>query len=431
MQTKAIYKLFQQSKGISTDTRSIEKGQLFFALSGPNFNANKFAQMAIDKGAIAAIVDNAEYKTSDQFILVDDCLEQLQALANYHRNQLDCTIIAVCGSNGKTTSKELIARVLERSYNSFYTPGNFNNHIGVPLSLLMLKPEHEYAVIEMGANHAGEHELLCQITEPDFGVITNNGKDHLEGFGSIEGVIKANAELFEYLEENLKTAFVNADDDVLVKNSENIARICYGTNGYTDCQVSLLNTFPFTKVKLNFSSPEACEVVSSNMFGSFQQYNLALAACIGNHFDVPTEEIKQALESYKPANMRTQLTQWQGNDILLDAYNANPSSVMAILSDFVKFNHSKKGVVLGDMLEMGDASFGEHKAVVEFLKQHEFSFVALVGNEFAEHHVDGFHYFEKNTDAKSWLLENSVKDHYILIKGSRGLNLEEIVKLES
>ncbi|MGB0430890.1 MAG: UDP-N-acetylmuramoyl-tripeptide--D-alanyl-D-alanine ligase [Bacteroidia bacterium] len=428
MQTEAIYKLFKQSKGISTDTRSIEEGQLFFALSGPNFNANKFAQMAIDKGAIAAVVDHKDYAVNDNYILVEDCLKQLQALANYHRNQLECTIIAVCGSNGKTTSKELIARVLESTFNTFYTPGNFNNHIGVPLSLLMLKPEHEYAVIEMGANHAGEHELLCQIAEPDFGVITNNGKDHLEGFGSIEGVIKANAELFHYLEENLKTAFVNADDDILMTNSENIARICYGTSVDSDCQVSLLNTFPFTKVKLNFRSPEACEVVESQMFGSFQQHNLALAASIGNHFDVDSEKIKDALESYQPANMRTQLTQWQGNDILLDAYNANPSSVMAILNDFVKFNHRKKGVVLGDMLEMGDASFGEHKAVVEFLKQYKFSFVALVGKEFAKHQIDGFHYFEKNTDAKSWLLQNGTKDHYILIKGSRGLKLEDIIK---
>jgi UDP-N-acetylmuramoyl-tripeptide--D-alanyl-D-alanine ligase len=428
MQTEAIYNLFLQSKGISTDTRSIEKGQLFFALSGPNFNANKFAQMALDKGAIAAVVDKKEYAISDQFILVEDCLEQLQVLANHHRNQLDCTVIAVCGSNGKTTSKELIARVLESEYHTFYTPGNFNNHIGVPLSLLMLNKEHEYAVIEMGANHAGEHELLCQIAEPDFGVITNNGKDHLEGFGSIEGVIAANAELFEYLESNVKTAFVNTDDDILMQNSENIARICYGQSSNADCQVSLLSTFPFTKVKLNFKSPEDCEIVGSHMFGSFQQYNLALAACIGNHFDVPAAKIKTALESYQPANMRTQLTHWQENDILLDAYNANPSSVMAILNDFVQFNHPKKGVILGDMLEMGDAAFDEHKAVVDFLIQHNFSFVALVGEEFAKHQRAQFQYFKNNQEVKEWLIENCFKNHYILIKGSRGLKLEKIIE---
>lgn len=427
MDKEAIYQLFLESSGISTDTRSIKEGNLFFALSGPNFNANKFAQKALEAGAIAAVVDDEAYATDERTVLVEDSLEALQHLANHHRNELDCTIIGVCGSNGKTTSKELIARVLATTYSTFYTPGNFNNHIGVPLSLLMLHKEHEYAVIEMGANHAKEHELLCQIAEPDFGLITNNGKDHLEGFGSIEGVIRANNELFEYLESQQKAAFVNADDDVLMKNSADMGRILYGQHEEALCKASLVAAFPFTEVTLQLGSQSEAIAVKSQLFGSFQKDNLALAACIGHYFDVPASQIKEALEAYQPANMRTQQLRWEGNDVLLDAYNANPSSMMAVLQDFAAFEHPNKAVVLGDMLEMGEASFSEHQQVVEYLKAQAFSWVALVGSEFAQHSHDGFHYFESADQVKEWIHKEAYADHSILIKGSRGLRLETIL----
>ncbi|MBI1184371.1 UDP-N-acetylmuramoyl-tripeptide--D-alanyl-D-alanine ligase [bacterium] len=428
MQTQAIYEVFKNSSGVSTDTRKIEAGQLFFALSGPNFNANKFAAQALEKGAIAAVVDDEAFATDERYFLVDDCLLQLQALANHHRNQLNCTVIAVGGSNGKTTSKELIARVLATEYPTFYTPGNYNNHIGVPLSLLMLQPQHEYAVIEMGANHPNEHSLLCQIAEPDFGLITNNGKDHLEGFGSLQGVIDANREIYTYLELAHKAAFVNGNDEVLMHNAEHLARIVYGQHKESLCESRLVAPFPFTKVSLTFYPDGKTITIDSQLFGSFQKDNLSLAACIGYYFDVPLPQIKTALESYRPANMRTQKLAWHGNEILLDAYNANPSSMMAVLSDFCDFEHPKKAVILGDMLEMGDASFAEHQAVVDFLARQHLDFVALVGSEFAKHQHGGFHYFGEAYEVSNWLRQNNFAGYSVLIKGSRGLQLEKILE---
>lgn len=400
---------------------------MFFALSGPNFNANSFAEKALASGAIAAVVDNPNYALDDRYVLVEDSLQTLQQLANYHRQQLNCTIIAVCGSNGKTTSKELIARVLATTFNTFFTPGNFNNHIGVPLSLLMLTDAHEYAVIEMGANHKGEHDVLCEIAAPDFGVITNNGKDHLEGFGSIEGVIEANNELFEYLESAQKAAFVNADDEVLMENSKDIGRVLYGSDNLALCHAKLLAAFPFTEVQLNFGQSEQSLQIKSQLFGSFQKDNLALAACMGHYFDVDQEQIKSALEGYRPANMRTQQMSWKDNDVLLDAYNANPSSMMAVLQDFSEFSHSQKALVLGDMLEMGDASFREHKAVVDFIEQNSYSLIVLVGAEFAKHQRENIHYFENIDQARKWILSQELGGYSILIKGSRGLKLENLL----
>jgi len=427
MEISELHKVFKDSSGISTDTRSISNGNLFFALSGPNFNANTFAKKALELGAIAAVVDHPDFALDNRYILVEDSLQSLQQLASYHRQQLDCTIIAVCGSNGKTTSKELIARVLSSTYNTFFTPGNFNNHIGVPLSLLMLSEEHEYAVIEMGANHKGEHEILCQIATPDFGIITNNGKDHLEGFGSIEGVIEANNELFEYLEAAQKAAFVNSNDSILMENSRNIGRILYGSDELAMCDAQLMAAFPYTKVELSFSNKKNPVSVTSQLFGSFQKDNLALAACIGYYFDVEPDKIKAALEAYRPANMRTQQMEWNDNEVLLDAYNANPSSMMAVLKDFSEFNHEHKALILGDMLEMGDASFSEHEAVVDFIEQNTYDLVVLVGTEFARHQRKGMHSFETTALTKDWLLKQDLKGLSILIKGSRGLKLETLL----
>ena len=428
MSIEHLYSVFKRSTGVSTDTRSLTSDNLFIALSGPNFDANAFASVALEKGAIAAVVDNASVATDERFIVVENTLSTLQALANYHRNQLSCPVIAVCGSNGKTTSKELVAAVLSSHYSTFFTPGNFNNHIGVPLSLLKINDGHQYAIIEMGANHKGEHQLLCKIAEPDFGVITNNGKDHLEGFGSIEGVIEANNELFEYLRPNTKKAFVNNEDQVLMQNSEGIERILYGAKEGANCRVVLREPFPFTVVEINFKNRRDPVPVYSQLFGSFQKDNIALAACIGDYFHVPHEKIKQALESYQPANMRTQRLKWKGNDILLDAYNANPSSMMAVLSDFARSSIPKKGLILGDMLEMGEASDKEHADLIAFIAKQDFEWVAFVGAEFAKHRREGFHYFETATAVREAIIKANMKGYTLLIKGSRGLRLETVIE---
>lgn len=428
MTAETLYDIFLRSTGVSTDTRNITPKNLFFALSGPNFNANTFAQQALEKGAIAAVVDDPEVAIDHRYVVVDDCLKALQNLANEHRQHLKCPIIAICGSNGKTTSKELIAAVLSSHFDIFFTPGNFNNHIGVPLSLLQIKPNHEFGIIEMGANHKGEHDLLCKIATPDFGVITNNGKDHLEGFGSIEGVIAANNELFEYLRENNKTAFVNSDDSILMEHSSDLTRILYGSSPKANCQVQLKEPFPYTSVSVRFTNPPTTIDVQSQLFGSFQKDNIALASSIGDHFGVPQAKIKTALESYQPANMRTQRLEWKGNDILLDAYNANPSSMMAVLNDFAKSSLPNKGVILGDMLEMGDASDQEHGDLVTYLTQQDFVWVALVGVEFAKHRHTRFHYFDSAKDVRNYLLEQKISNHTLLIKGSRGLKLEEVIQ---
>lgn len=428
MTIENIYVLFIASAGIATDTRSNCQNRLFFALSGPNFDANQFAHKALDQGAMAVVVDDKKVATDDRFVVVEDALEALQGLSNYHRNQLTCPVIAICGSNGKTTSKELIAAVLSSHYPIFFTPGNFNNHIGVPLSLLQITDQHQYAIIEMGANHKGEHEFLCNIAEPDYGVITNNGKDHLEGFGSIEGVIEANNELFEYLRNDQKKAFVNNEDEILMQNSEGIERILYGDSEGANCKVVLKEAFPFTSVEINFKDQSEAVPVKSQLFGSFQKDNMALAACMGDHFEVPHHKIKEALEGYQPANMRTQQLKWKGNDILLDAYNANPSSMMAVLSDFAESSIPKKGLILGDMLEMGDASEEEHAELVAYIAQQNFEWVALVGKEFARHQREGFHYFETAAEVRESIIESNMMNFTLLIKGSRGLQLEKVIE---
>lgn len=430
MTIEEIYPLFKASAGICTDTRNLKLNQLFIALKGPNFNANTLAKKALELGASYAIVDETEFAIDERHILVSDGLETLQALANHHRNQLDATVIAVGGSNGKTTTKELISAVLKTTYSTYSTPGNFNNHIGVPLSLLQVTEEHEFAVIEIGANHKKEHELLCQIAEPDFGLITNNGKDHLEGFGSIDGVIEANAEIYDYLETNLKPAFVNADDHVLLKNSENMARILFGSKeeSGTSCQGKITQEFPLIAAHIELEGHDSIDV-QSQLFGEFQLTNLLTAACIGHYFDIPASSIKEALEAYKPQNNRTQLLKWKNNEVWLDAYNANPSSLGAMVDSFARYEHPKKGLIIGDMLEMGDSSFAEHHNMLTKIKGHSFELVMCVGEEFKRHQkqFSDYHFFASRPEAQAWLIDQNLKDHSLLIKGSRGLALEKLL----
>jgi UDP-N-acetylmuramoyl-tripeptide--D-alanyl-D-alanine ligase len=408
-----LYELFQQHPVISTDTRTIEKDSLFFALKGESFDANEFAQQALDKGAAYAIIDNPAKKTSDRFILVDNTLTALQELATYHRQQLNTKIICIAGSNGKTTTKELVFRVLNSKFKTFATLGNLNNHIGVPLCLLKVDNSYEFAVIEIGANHVGENLFLCEIAIPDFGIVTNCGMDHLEGFGSIDGVVKSNKELYDFLKENNGISFVNQEDQTLLEISEGHERVFYGSN-----TGKIVEQFPFIRFQT-----ETC-TIQTHLFGSFQQFNLACAYSVGKYFGVEDQLIKESIETYIPTNNRSQLLEWNGNKLLLDAYNANPSSMSAMVEDLSNYPIRNKIAVLGDMFEMGEYSYNEHRQIIEQLKKSQIDKVILVGKEFLKHDSPFIH-FEKTSEFKEWLLTQNFHDYFFLVKGSRGMALEK------
>lgn len=409
----ALYELYLKHPTISTDTRTIEKDSLFFALKGESFDANKFAQQAIDNGAAYAIIDNPAKKTSERFILVDNTLTALQELARHHRQQLKTKIICIAGSNGKTTTKELTCRVLNSKFKTFGTIGNLNNHIGVPLCLLKLDNSYEFAVIEIGANHIGENLLLCEIVLPEFGIVTNCGKDHLEGFGSIEGVIQSNKELYDYLKTNNGISFVNQDDKTLIKISEGHQKFFYGSN-----TGKFIEQFPFVKYQT-----ETC-TMETHLLGSFQQFNIACAYTVGKYFDIADNLIKEAIETYVPKNNRSQIVEWNGNKLLLDAYNANPSSMSPMIKDFSDYPIKNKIAVLGDMFELGEYSYEEHRKIIEQLKQSQIDKVILVGKEFQKHHTS-FTHFENTKELKEWLLTQPLHDCFFLVKGSRGIALEK------
>lgn len=387
-----LYELYLKHPTISTDSRTIEKDSLFFALKGESFDANEFAQQAIDNGAAYAIIDNPSMKTSDRFILVDNTLTALQELAKLHRQQLKTKIICIAGSNGKTTTKELTYRVLNSKFKTFGTIGNLNNHIGVPLCLLRLDNSYELAVIEIGANHIGENLLLCKIAAPDFGLVTNCGLDHLEGFGSIEGVIKSNKELYDYLKNNNRITFVNQDDKTLMDISEGGQRVLYGSN-----TGKIVEQFPFIKFQTGKST------IQTHLLGSFQQFNLSCAYFIGNYFGISDDLIKKAIETYIPKNNRSQILEWKGNQLLLDAYNANPSSMSAMIEDLSNYPIKNKIAILGDMFELGEYSYKEHKQIIEQLKNSQLDKVVLIGKEFQKHESPFIH-FENTIELKKWLL---------------------------
>lgn len=411
-----LYEIYLKHPTISTDTRTIEKDSLFFALKGESFDANDFAQQALENGAAYAIIDNPAKKTSDRFILVDNALTSLQELAKHHRQQLRTKIICIAGSNGKTTTKELTCRVLNSKFKTFGTIGNLNNHIGVPLCLLKLDNSYEFAVIEIGANHIGENFLLCEIALPEFGVVTNCGKDHLEGFGSIEGVIQANKELYDFLKTNSGISFVNQDDKTLIEISKGHQRIFYSSK-----TGRVIEQFPFIKYQTKICT------IETHLFGSFQQFNISCAYAVGKYFGIADSLIKDAIETYVPKNNRSQIIEWHGNKILLDAYNANPSSMSPMIRDFSDYPIKNKIAVLGDMFELGDYSYKEHEKIIEQLKQSQIDKVILVGKEFKKHNSPFIH-FEKANELKEWLLKHPIHDCFFLVKGSRGIALEMAFK---
>ncbi len=423
MNTATLYEIYKKHPVICTDSRAIKAGCIFFALKGERFNGNTFALQALANGATYAVIDEPQYRVDERTILVADALQALQQLAHHHRMQFSIPFIAVCGSNGKTTSKELLHAVLSTTYKTFSTSGNLNNHIGVPLTLLGIPADTEMAIIEIGANHRFETYELCKISAPNYGVVTNNGKDHLEGFGSIEGVRKANAELFEYLEQTGGTAFVNVGMPDLMEDSAHLKRYVYGDDPKADFVCYSHPWGIFAGLRL----PDGT-TITSQLAGAFNWANMALAAAIGHYFNVSKEKIIQALESYQPKLNRSQLIQHRGATIVMDAYNANPSSMELALRSFMQLP-GKKCVILGDMLEMGKHASAEHRNMVLLVKELSPDEIVLVGPEFGQwkHEVQSRH-FENSTDAAAWFRQQDFTGWYILLKGSRGLKLEKVLE---
>ncbi|MDP2688427.1 MAG: UDP-N-acetylmuramoyl-tripeptide--D-alanyl-D-alanine ligase [Aequorivita sp.] len=425
MNTTAIHPLFLKSSGISTDTRKIFKNCIFFALKGENFNGNLFAQEALDKGAFKVIVDEkAFHKSTGETILVENVLVTLQQLARFHREFLSLPIISLTGSNGKTTSKELINAVLSQKFKTVATQGNLNNHIGVPLTLLAMNKETEIGIVEMGANHLGEIKMLSEIAEPDYGYITNFGKAHLEGFGSIEGVIQGKTELYQFLKKHKKKIFVNANDPNQLANSEGIESISFGT-AQSDFNIKLINSMHHLLVEFNGTQ------IQSNLVGAYNFTNLSAAIAIGAYFKVSTEKIKAGIEGYVPSNNRSQLIVKGTNTILMDAYNANPSSMLAALENFKQAKGENKIMFLGDMLELGKEAEAEHQNIVNFLVENPFAKTFLVGSNFykSTNSASNITQFETFDELKKELESNPLKNATILIKASRGMALERILDI--
>ena len=429
MSIEELHELYKKHPVVCTDTRNITSGCIFFALKGASFNGNAFASDALEKGAAWVVIDEASYKKDNRFILVPDVLDCLQHLANYHRRQLKCPVIAITGSNGKTTTKELISRVLAKKFQTHATKGNLNNHIGVPLTILSAPENCGMLVVEMGANHKKEIEMLCGIAMPDFGIINNVGKAHLEGFGGFEGVKAGKGELYEFLSLHHGCAFVNGDNPHLremIKKKNVKRRIVYGKDDLFDCNGKLLESLPFLKVEWRAKKHHG--IISSKLVGEYNFENILAAICIGNYFGVDADQIRQAVESYVPDNSRSQLVQRGTNTILLDAYNANPASMEAALKNFSLMEGAHKIVFLGEMAELGNESKAEHEKLVEMLRQNNFEKIILVGTHFAEF-ASSFpaEYFSSSAEAGNWLRQQQVRDSLILIKGSRSSRMEIVL----
>lgn len=424
--TEEIYQVYKRNPVISTDSRKIEENCIFFALKGDNFNGNKFASAALEKGAAYAIIDENEYHTSDKTILVDDVLQALKDLANLHRKKLGIPVLAITGSNGKTTTKELVAAVLSQKFNVSFTEGNLNNHIGVPLTLLKMNDKTEFGVVEMGANHPGEIAILCKIAEPDFGIITNIGKAHLEGFGSFEGVIKTKSELYQYIKNKNGIIFYNHNNPILAELTSEIRnKISYGTEN-ASFTGELLSSPPFVHVKANFK--RGVLYLNTNLTGDYNFENIMAAACIGNYFEIDPLLIQKALKNYYPQNNRSQLIYRDGRKIIMDAYNANPTSMQASIKSFISGASEKCSLILGDMLELGDYAQQEHIAVLELLRNHPNATVYTVGKNFQEiAHQYNCRPFLNVEQLCTFLQETPLKSGDVLIKGSRGIQLEKVL----
>ena len=428
MQLHELYNIYRQFPKVNTDTRKDLTGSIFFCLKGPNFDANTFADEALAKGAAHVVTDAAEHKGKANMTYVTDVLKALQELAALHRNNFTFPVIGLTGSNGKTTNKELIAAVLETKYRTFYTKGNLNNHIGVPLTLLEIPLDAEMAVVEMGANHIGEIRDLCKISNPDYGLITNIGKAHLEGFGGVEGVIKGKKEIFDHIERNGGKVFVNGDDPIITELSKNMDRILYGKTSpeyYVSGEIVASTPFiSFSYSRKGYTGPE----IKTRLVGSYNFCNLMAAVCIGLYFGVNDEKIAKALESYIPTNHRSQLLKTSKNEIILDAYNANPSSMDAAIENLQAQKSKIKYALLGEMRELGVTGPEEHQLLIDKLKSLGLG-AMLVGEGYKLCDKKDFQWFENSTDLMDYLRKNPIENALILLKGSRAVAMEKVVEV--
>ena len=422
--TEALYNIYKQYPSVTTDTRNIKPGDIFFALKGPSFNGNSFAQRALDAGAAYAVIDEAAFATDERFLLTEDVLTALQNLAKHHRQHLNIPFLAITGSNGKTTTKELVHAVLSTTYKTYTTTGNLNNHIGVPLTILKIQPDAEMAVIEMGANHQKEIESYCNYTLPTHGLITNCGKAHLEGFGGIEGVRKGKGELFDFLRSNDGVAFVCDDFEYFHTMAKGLQEIhWYGTqNG--ELKGTVKQSDPFLEVAI--SKGLAPINISTALVGSYNIYNVLAAAILGKFFNVPAQKIKEALEAYMPGNSRSQLIEKGGNHIILDAYNANPSSMQLAIENFTNLHAENKILFLGAMMELGETSFNEHENLIAQIAKYAWKEVVLVGGDF-KNTMHPYRYFDSSIQAAEWWALQQSTGNYLLVKGSRSMMMEKIV----
>ena len=425
MEIPDLYAIFLRHPSVQTDTRKLQPGDLFFALKGPNFNGNKFAREALNAGAAFVVIDEAAGFDDNRLISTGDALQTLQQLAKYHRQKFTIPFIAITGSNGKTTTKELIHEVLSSTYKTYTTKGNLNNHIGIPLTILSVQKDAEVAVIEMGANHQKEIESYCAYTLPTHGIITNCGKAHLEGFGGIEGVKKGKGELYHYLRATDGTAFIMADYAYLKDMSKGISKIkTYGTQNAEITGIAA-TTNEFLDVQMTNGTD--LKNITTHLVGAYNLPNVLVAVAVGKYFKVPEEKIKNALEQYAPSNSRSQMIEKNGNKIILDAYNANPSSMKAAIENFAGMQGQNKILLLGGMMEMGDESLDEHRALIDLIAKYSWTNVVLVGGDFNKT-PHPYLYFNTSAEAKEWLQLQHFKHAMLLIKGSRSMQMEKVLE---
>jgi UDP-N-acetylmuramoyl-tripeptide--D-alanyl-D-alanine ligase len=425
MDIQTIYQKFLACTSVTTDSRNCPEGSMFVALKGESFNGNRFAAAALESGCRYAVVDEAEYAPAgdERFILVDNCLATLQALANHHRRALATPILGITGTNGKTTTKELVSAVLSKRFNTLFTEGNLNNHIGVPLTLLRLRPEHQMAVVEMGANHPGEIKTLVNIVEPDFGLITNVGKAHLEGFGSFEGVIRTKGELYDFLRTKADAkVFINHENAHLQGIAAGLQLVEYGTSESLFVNGEPTGNSPYLSLRWREGEDGKWHNVTTHLIGEYNLANALAAVAVGRYFGVEAEKIDEALAGYTPRNNRSQLSRTEHNTLIIDAYNANPTSMMASLQNFRHTKMEHKMAILGDMRELGADSVAEHRKIVDYLRKSDFEEVILVGEEFAKVESD-YRRFPNVKELIAYLQENRPEGRTILIKGSNSIKL--------
>jgi len=435
MNIEQLYQLYQQYPSVQTDTRKLKKGDIFFALKGDNFNGNRFAAQALEAGAAYAVIDEAPSTGSgqaqgsgpnDRMILVKDVLATLQQLAKHHRQQFNIPFLAITGSNGKTTTKELVHAVLSTTWKTYTTEGNLNNHIGIPLTILRVKKDAQMAVVEMGANHLHEIAGYCEYTLPTHGIITNAGKAHLEGFGGVEGVRRGKGELFDWLRTHDGTAFIMADYDYLHDMSRGIREvITYGTK---DAAITGIAAKSESLLGVEVTKGISPGIIHTQLVGGYNLPNVLAAIAVGHYFKVADEKIKQAIEAYAPSNSRSQLIEQDTNKIVLDAYNANPSSMRAAIENFARLDAPSKVLMLGGMAELGKESLAEHQAIIDLIGQYKWKQVLLVGGDFAKlQHA--YIQFDNAVQAGQWFRQQSLHNTAVLIKGSRSMQMEKVLSV--